>query len=89
MRRQIAWTAWAWIAAAGAAWAGRKATTAIWMRLTGSDDPTNPADGDTSWVEAVGWAVVAGVIATTARVLAKRGASQAWHAVTGEAPPGA
>jgi len=87
MRKQMAWNVWAWVAAAGAAWAARKATSAVWVRLGDGDDPVDAVDGDSSWGEAVAWAVIAGVIAATARVLARRGAGEAWEAVTGEAPP--
>lgn len=88
MRKQIAWNVWAWVAAALAAWAARRATTMVWVRLTDGDDPVDPVDGGSSWGEAAAWAVIAGVIAATARVLARRGAGEAWEAVTGEAPPG-
>ena len=84
MRKQMAWNVWAWVAAAGAAWAARQATSAVWVRFGDGDDPV---DGDSSWGEAVAWAVIAGVTAATARVLARRGAGEAWEAVTGEAPP--
>ena len=88
MRDKLAWNALTWVSALAAAWAAREATTIIWSRISGTDDPTNPGEGDTSWGEALAWAAVAGVIASTARVVAKRGATQAWEAVTGDAPPG-
>lgn len=88
MKKQIAWKILALAAAAGAAWAGRQATTIVWTRISGNDEPSNPASRETSWGEALGWAVLAGAIATTARVLAERGAAQAWEAATGETPPG-
>lgn len=84
----MTWNALVWVAAAGAAWAGRKAATAAWQQLAGTDHPANPARNDTSWSEAVGWAVFAGVVAASARVLARKGAATAWESVTGEAPPG-
>ncbi|HSM43758.1 MAG TPA: DUF4235 domain-containing protein [Acidimicrobiia bacterium] len=88
MRKQIGWNILAWVAAAGAAWAGRKATTLVWAQITDNEEPSNPAKHGTSWAEALGWAVLAGAIATTARVLAQRGAARAWEAATGETPPG-
>lgn len=87
MSKQIAWKALALVAAGAAAWAGRKATTLVWTRISDSDEPSNPARRDTSWGEAIGWAVLAGAIAATARVLAQRGAAQAWEATMGESPP--
>lgn len=88
MRKQIAWNALAWVAAAGAAWAARKATTRVWAQIADNEEPSNPAKRGTSWAEALGWAVLAGAVATTARVLAQRGAARAWEAATGETPPG-
>ena len=87
MSKQIAWRILALVAAGAAAWAGRRATTLIWTRISDSDEPSDPARRDTSWGEAIGWAVLAGAVATTARVLAQRGAAQAWEAATGESPP--
>lgn len=87
MSKQIAWKALALVAAGAAAWAGRQATTLIWTQISDSDEPSDPARRDTSWGEAIGWAVLAGAIATTARVLAQRGAAQAWEAAMGESPP--
>lgn len=88
MRKQIAWNAVAWVAAVGAAWAGRKATTLVWAQIAGNEEPSNPAKRGTSWAEALGWAVLAGAVAMTARILAQRGAARAWEVATGETPPG-
>ena len=88
MKKETTWNVVAWVAAAGAAWAGRKAATAVWTRVSDSQAPVNPAHRDTSWSEAVAWAVIAGAIAATARVLARKGAATAWESFTGDAPPG-
>jgi hypothetical protein len=87
LREKLVWKALVGLSAVAAAWAAREATTAVWSRISNSDDPSNPADADSSWGEALAWAAVAGVIAATARVVARRGATEAWEAFTGEAPP--
>ncbi len=75
-------------AAAGlaAAVAARKGVSAIWPSDT--DPPLNPADRRTSWSEALGWALAAGVGAAVARVVAVRGTAAGWERVTGDQPPG-
>lgn len=86
--KRIGWSAVAWLAAFGAAFAARKAATAIWKRATGSEGPANPADQEVSWGEALTWAALAGLGAGLARVVGRRGAVAAWERLTGEAPPG-
>ncbi len=87
MAGDIAWKALSWTAAVGAAWAGRKAATALWSEVAETEPPVNPADRSVSWAEAAGWATIAGLTAAVARVLARRGAAAAWEGVTGEQPP--
>ncbi len=72
----------------GGAVAARKAATAAWSRLSDRNPPVNPADRTISWGSALGWALVAGLAAGVARVVARRGAAAGWQSVTGEAPPG-
>lgn len=81
------WSVLAWAAAAAAAWAGRKAATALWSRLSDTEAPANPADHSVSWYAAGGWAALAGGAAGIARVLGRRGAAAAWEGVTGDSPP--
>lgn len=88
MNQEMLWNVLAAVAAAGTAWAGRKAATALWSRVSDAEGPVNPADRSISWTDAVGWALVAGITAAMARVLARRGAAAAWQKVTGETPPG-
>ena len=71
-----------------AAWAARNITTAAWTRVSDNDAPVNPADRDVSWMNAVGWAVLAGSAAGLARVVGRRSAAAAWVSATGDTPPG-
>lgn len=86
MKRNL-WKAFSWMAAAGAALAGRKAASSLWDRMSDTESPVNPADRSVGWSEAAGWAAIAGVTAGLARVLGRRGAVAAWEKATGEAPP--
>lgn len=86
--KRVSWNALAWVAAMGAAWAGRRVATLVWSQFSDTDRPVNPADRSVTWAEAAGWAVMAGMLAALGRVLARRGAAAAWEKVTGDAPPG-
>jgi hypothetical protein len=73
-------------AAAGAA--TRAALRAGWKRARGTDPPANPASPSTSWSEALIWAVASGVAMAVTRLVAQRGAAEAWRASTGSYPAG-
>lgn len=88
LRAQMIWKIVAWISTAAAAWAARQATAVVWSQVSDTEGPVNPADRSASWTEAFSWAVVAGLAAALARVLARRGAAAAYESVTGETPPG-
>jgi hypothetical protein len=60
------------IAAFAAGWCTRKAIVFGWTRLTGKPPPDEPEDPDTALVEAIGFAIVAGVGMEIARLLATR-----------------
>jgi len=68
--------------------ATRALLRAGWRRAKGGDPPTNPAAPGTRWSEAVIWAAASGVAMTVARMVAQRGAAEAWKATTGGYPPG-
>jgi hypothetical protein len=62
-------------AAFAAAFAARKAITFGWKRVTGREPPSDPQDPLVGTGEAVGYAVVMGVVMGAARVLAIRAAT--------------
>lgn len=68
----LLWTVSASVAAVGAAALAKKALGKGWIRSRGKV-PGNPATGDTSWNEAMVWAVVSGVVVGVSRLLAQRG----------------
>jgi NADPH:quinone reductase-like Zn-dependent oxidoreductase len=59
-----------------------------WRRIKGGDPPTNPASPSTTWSEALIWAASSGVAIAVARLVAARGAAEAWKAATGSYPEG-
>ena len=62
-------------ASLGAAFAARKLMTAGWKRATGKEPPNDPQDPAVGLVEALGWAIVMGVVLAAVRVVAIRAAS--------------
>src|ERR1035437_6024034 len=58
-----------------AAFAARKITTLGWKRLTGKEPPSDPQDPLVGTGEALGYAIVMGVVMGAARVLAIRAAT--------------
>lgn len=68
--------------------ATRALLRAAWRRTRGGDPPTNPAAPGTRWSEALIWAAASGVAMAVTRLIAQRGAAEAWRASTGSYPTG-
>jgi len=68
--------------------ATRSLLRAGWRKTRGGDPPTNPAAPGTAWSEAIAWAAASGVALAVTRLVAQRGAAEAWKARTGGYPPG-
>ena len=68
--------------------AARKVMTSAWERGTGNPPPANPESPDTSWREAVLWAVASGALVGVARMLAARKAADYYRKSTGHLPKG-
>jgi Protein of unknown function (DUF4235) len=60
------------LATTGAVFIARKLVTIIWTRTTGKQPPTDPADPAVSILQALSWAVIAGITVEAARVFATR-----------------
>ena len=52
----------------------RRLAELTWKKATGEEPPKDPEDLATSWPQALAWAVIAGSLASIARVVARRGA---------------
>lgn len=66
----------------------RKLLTLVWTKVTGKTPPANPASGDTSWAEAIGWSALSGTAYGVARMAAQRKAADTWRRASGSLPPG-
>jgi NADPH:quinone reductase-like Zn-dependent oxidoreductase len=86
--RRLLWKAVGSLSGAAAGAATRKLLRAAWRRTRGGDPPTNPAAPGTRWSEALIWAASSGVALAVTRLVAQRGAAEAWKAKTGTYPPG-
>jgi hypothetical protein len=60
------------LATTGAVMVARKLVSFVWTRTTGKQPPTDPSDPAVSFLQALSWAVVAGVTIEAARVFATR-----------------
>ena len=69
-----------------AAAAAQKGLAAAWKLATGEEPPTIPEDPETSWREAITWAVVSGAVIGVARLAATRRAAHYYMRSTGEMP---
>ncbi|MEO7745786.1 MAG: DUF4235 domain-containing protein [Actinomycetota bacterium] len=66
--------------------AAKKVIVTGWKVVTGHAPPANPEHPDTTWAEAVAFAVVSGAIVGVARMLAARKAAEYYRKSTGHLP---
>jgi hypothetical protein len=64
----------------------RKVLVLLWKQVAHDDPPANPAAKHVTWPQALMWTVSSGVALAVARLVAQRGAAEAWKAVTGDYP---
>jgi hypothetical protein len=88
MNRQRIWQVFALLVGVAAGAATRAALTRIWRAAGHREPPGNPADRDTPWVAAITWSVASGAALAVARLVAQRGAAEAWKTATGDYPEG-
>ena len=69
-----------------AAEVAQKGLSAAWRLATGEDPPTIPEDQETSWSEAIAWALLSGAVIGLARLVATRRAAHYYMRTTGELP---
>lgn len=86
--RRVMWKVVGSLSGIVAGSATRALLKAGWRRSKGGDPPTNPASPSTRWSEALIWAAASGVAMAVTRLVAQRGAAEAWRATTGTYPPG-
>jgi hypothetical protein len=83
-----AWTVMGGVAAALAGLVARRALALSWRKATGKEPPANPESPETTWAEAIGFAVLSGTVLGLARLIARRAAARSWYKATGNLPPG-
>ena len=69
-----------------AAVAAQRGLSAAWKLATGDDPPTIPEDQETSWSEAIAWALLSGAVIGVARLVATRRAAHYYMRSTGQLP---
>jgi hypothetical protein len=84
----IGWRVLGGVSALLAGLAARKAITIGWQKASGRNPPANPATPETSWAEAVAFAVASGAAMGVARMVATRKAAGYYRRSTGHLPPG-
>lgn len=85
---ELTWKIMATGTALAAGLVAKKLVEAVWTKGTGAPPPRNPESPDTTWPQAVGWAVLSGVVYGLARLLATRKAAAWYKKSTGRLPPG-
>jgi hypothetical protein len=88
MNERQVWRVVGVVAGVAAGAATRKAMTAGWKHFAHDEPPSNPASPRTSWSAAITWSVATGVALAVSRLLAQRGAAEAWKTATGDYPEG-
>lgn len=84
----LAWRVVATGAAVGGAAVTKKAMGTAWRAATGNEPPANPENPDTTWPEALVWALITGAAVGVVRLLVTRRAASSWRGLTGALPPG-
>ncbi len=64
-----------------------KATGAAWTKARPDDPPHNPKEVQTSWVDALTFALITGLGAAIAQLVTTKGADTLWRAMTGRPAP--
>ena len=65
----------------------REAVSWVWKAATGNKPPDSPEHPDSSWGEAIAWAVASSTALAVARLFAARQAANYYRRSTGHLPP--
>jgi hypothetical protein len=84
--KRLAWRLFGTLTGLAAGAAARSVLRKGWVKSRGSDPPTNPAAPGVTWGDALGWTLASAVALGVARLVAQRGAAEAWRAATGSYP---
>ena len=67
---------------------GRRGLTSVWRAVKKDDPPLNPLSKETTWPEALAFAVISGAVYGVARMVMQRAAAGVWTRQLGAPPPG-
>jgi hypothetical protein len=84
--RELGWKVLGAASGFAAGFVTRKLLKVAWRSAKGTEPPTNPASPRTTWSEAITWAAASGVAMAVMRLIAQRGAAEAWKKKTGAYP---
>lgn len=84
----VAWKVVATGGAFAATFLTKKIVGGAWKAATGGDPPEHPENPDTTWTQAVAWAMITGAVAGAIRLVIARNAAVGWRSATGALPPG-
>lgn len=83
-----AWKLTAVLAGLVGAQVGRRGLAMGWRAVTKDDPPMNPLSHDTTWPEALGFALISGAVYGVTRMVTQRLAAGIWTSQLGAPPPG-
>lgn len=66
----------------------KKVVGGVWKATTGGAPPEHPENPDTTWTQALAWAIFTGAVAGAVRLVITRSAATSWRSATGALPPG-
>ncbi|MDP9406630.1 MAG: DUF4235 domain-containing protein [Actinomycetota bacterium] len=67
---------------------GRRGLTTAWRAIRKDDPPLNPLSKETTWGEALAFAVISGAVYGVTRMVLQRAAAGVWARQLGAPPPG-
>ena len=67
---------------------GRRGLTAVWRAVKHDDPPLNPLSKETTWAEALTFALISGAVYGVTRMVTQRIAAGVWAQQLGAPPPG-
>ena len=67
---------------------GRRGLTSVWRAVKHDDPPLNPLSKETTWGEAIAFALISGAVYGLMRMLTQRMAAGVWTSQLGAPPPG-
>jgi hypothetical protein len=84
----VGWKVIATGGAVAATFVTKKIVGGAWKAATGGEPPEHPEHPDTTWTQAMAWAMLTGAVAGAIKLVITRHAAKSWRSATGALPPG-